>query len=391
MQRTDWSQLSCSTLCAAVENTDATARRVIIAGGGTGGHLFPGIAIAREFMARCPENRVLFVSTANEFERSVLADAGFELKKITVKGIKGKGLVSKCRSMVLIPVGVVQSLSILVAFKPDLVVGVGSYAAGPVALAARLLGIHVVLHEQNILPGITNRTLARFARRIYVSFEQTAGRFDVSKVRFTGNPVRREILNLMSEEENAGERTSGEPLTLLIAGGSQGAHSINTTMLAALPLLKDRKQLTIIHQTGAADEATVREAYRSEGLNASVQAFFDNMDQQYRQADLVICRAGATTVAELTVAGKAVIFVPFPFAADNHQSLNARTLESAGAAEVIEQKDLTADILANRINFYAANRQKLAGMSRRARAFGKPEAARVIVDDIYGLLAQQSN
>jgi UDP-N-acetylglucosamine--N-acetylmuramyl-(pentapeptide) pyrophosphoryl-undecaprenol N-acetylglucosamine transferase len=391
MQRADWFQLSCCSLCAAAGKNDATARRVIIAGGGTGGHLFPGIAIAREFMARCPENRVLFVSTANEFERSVLADAGFELKKITVKGIKGKGLVNKCQSLVLIPVGVAQSVSILVAFKPDLVVGVGSYAAGPVALAARLLGIPVVLHEQNILPGITNRTLVRFARRIYVSFEQTAGRFDANKVQFTGNPVRKEILNLMSEEENAGGRTSEGPLTLLIAGGSQGAHVINTTMLAALPLLRDQKQLTIIHQTGAADESMVREAYRSEGLNASVQAFFDNMDRQYRQADLVICRAGATTVAELTVAGKAVILIPFPFAADNHQSLNARALESAGAAEVIEQKDLTADVLANRINYYAANRQELEEMGRRAHAFGKPEAARVIVDDIYGLLVQPNN
>ena len=391
MQRADWFRLNCCTLCTAVENADATARRVIIAGGGTGGHLFPGIAIAREFLARCPQNRVLFVSTANEFERSVLADAGFELKKITVKGIKGKGLVSKGQSLALIPVGIVQSLSILAAFKPDLVVGVGSYAAGPVALAARLLGIHVVLHEQNILPGITNRTLARFARRIYVSFEQTAGRFDANKVRFTGNPVRREILNLMGEKENAETRTSGRPLTLLVAGGSQGAHSINTTMLAALPLLKDRKQLTIIHQTGTVDEAMVKEAYRSEGLNATVQAFFDNMDRQYRQADLVICRAGATTVAELTVAGKAVIFVPFPFAADNHQSLNARALASAGAAEVVEQKDLTADGLAERINYYAANRRQLEEMGLRARAFGKPEAARVIVDDIYGLLAQRSN
>ncbi|KPJ77385.1 MAG: hypothetical protein AMJ54_08225 [Deltaproteobacteria bacterium SG8_13] len=368
-----------------------TARRVVIAGGGTGGHLFPGIAIAREFLDRCPDNRVLFVSTANDFERSVLAGAGFELKKITVSGIKGKGLINKCKSLALVPVGVAQSLAILAAFKPHLIVGVGSYAAGPVALAARLLGIQVVLHEQNILPGITNRALVRFARRIYVSFEQTAARFDARKVRFTGNPVRKEILSLIPDTDNADPQPGGEPFTLLIAGGSQGAHFINITMLAALPLLKEKQLLTIIHQTGAADELPVKEAYRSVGLKASVRAFFDDMDRQYRRADLVVCRAGATTVAELTVAGKAVIFVPFPFAADNHQSLNARALASAGAAEVIEQKDLTAGRLADRINYYAANRQGLNEMARRSRAFGKPEAARVIVDDMYELLTEQNH
>jgi len=375
-------------LCAAAQETGTTAWRVVVAGGGTGGHLFPGIAIAREFSTRCPGNRVLFVSTANDFERSVLAGIGYPLKKISVEGIKGKGLIKKCKSLALIPVGVAQSLAILMAFQPRLVVGVGSYAAGPVVLAARLLGIKVVLHEQNVLPGITNRALARFAQRIYVSFEQTAGRFDADKVRFTGNPVRKEILQLMRAADNAEPRRDDRKWTLLIAGGSQGAHAINMTMLAALPLLKAKEHLTVIHQTGASDEQRVKEAYRSEGLSATVQAFFEDMDRQYRQADLVICRAGATTVAELTVAGKAVIFVPFPFAADNHQSLNARALESAGAAEVIEQKELTAEGLAQRINYYAFNRQDLTVMAQRARAFGKPEAARVIVDDMVELMAK---
>jgi UDP-N-acetylglucosamine--N-acetylmuramyl-(pentapeptide) pyrophosphoryl-undecaprenol N-acetylglucosamine transferase len=227
--------------------------------------------------------------------------------------------------------------------------------------------------------------LAGFARRIYVSFEQTAGRFDARKVRFTGNPVRKEMLSLNRKTGNA-QPPAGGKMTLLIAGGSQGAHFINITMLAALPLLKQKQHLTFIHQTGTADEPRVKEAYRTENLHATVQAFFDDMDQQYRQSDLVVCRAGATTVAELTVAGKAVIFVPFPFAADNHQSLNARALASAGAAEVIEQSDLTAEKLADRINYYADNRQQLYEMARRARAFGKPEAARVIVDDMMELI-----
>ena len=377
--RTLWTHC---TLCAAIHDLDTTARRIVIAGGGTGGHLFPGIAIAREFSARNPGHRVLFVSTANDLERSVLSSAGYPLKKIFVKGIKGKGLISKCKSLALVPVGIVQSLAILAAFRPHMVVGVGSYAAGPVVLAARLLAIRVVLHEQNILPGITNRVLAGFARRIYVSFEQSAERFDRRKVRFTGNPVRREILQLMQEVEPHETEAADRQMTLLIAGGSQGARFINDTMLAALPLLENKALLNIIHQTGAADEKRVKEAYRLSGLNAVVQAFFDDMDRQYRQADLVVCRAGATTVAELTVAGKAVLFVPFPFAADNHQSLNARALETAGAAEVIEQKELSAERLAQRINHYASNRSELEKMGRRARAFGKPEAARVIVDDM---------
>lgn len=391
MQRANWSQLNCCALCAAVEQTGTGARRVVIAGGGTGGHLFPGIAIAREFSARSPENHVLFVSTANDFERSVLAGAGYPLRRILVEGIKGKGLLKKCKSLALIPVGVAQSLAILIDFKPHLVLGVGSYAAGPVVMAARLLGIKVVLHEQNILPGITNRALVRFARRIYVSFEQTAGRFDERKALFTGNPVRKEILHLMSEAGKDEPQHNRRQLTLLIAGGSQGAHFINITMLEALPLLIDKEHLRIIHQTGAADESQVKEAYRAKGLNALVQAFFNDMDRQYRHADLVVCRAGATTVAELTVAGKAVIFVPFPFAADNHQSLNARALESAGAAELIEQKDLTAARLAERINYYVSNRADLKEMAQRARAFGKPEAARVIVDDMIELMAMRKN
>ena len=380
-------QLGSGLLCASAVKTGRSAGHIVIAGGGTGGHLFPGIAIAREFASRSPDNRVLFVSTANDFERSVLAAAGFALKKISVRGIKGKGLVKTCTSLALIPVGVAQSLAILMSFKPHLVVGVGSYAAGPVVLAARLLGIPVVLHEQNILPGITNRALARFARRIYISFEQTGGRFDPRKVRITGNPVRKEILELMHEEEQTSLHPKDRPLTVLIAGGSQGAHVINITMVAALPLLQHKQQLAIIHQTGAADETAAKEAYRSEGINASVKAFFDDMDQQYRRADLVVCRAGATTVAELTVAGKAVIFIPFPFAADDHQRLNARAMEDAGAAEVIEQKDLTAERLAERINYFAANRDELKAMAQRARMFGKPEAARDIVDDMVALMA----
>jgi UDP-N-acetylglucosamine--N-acetylmuramyl-(pentapeptide) pyrophosphoryl-undecaprenol N-acetylglucosamine transferase len=290
--------------------------------------------------------------------------------------------------LLLIPIAVMQAVWILMTFKPALVVGVGSYAAGPVVLAAWLMRKRIVLHEQNILPGITNRVLARFANRIYVSFENTAGNFESRKVRITGNPVRHEIIDQSEASRADGyDHTADQrPLNVLITGGSQGAHSINMTMIGALGHLKAKELLDIVHQTGADDEAAVKKAYQDHGLRGTVRAFFDDMDQRYQKADLIICRAGATTVAEVTAIGKGVIFVPFPFAADNHQVLNARALQAAGAAEMIEQKDLTPEILADRINRYQTDRRALTQMARKAATFGKPQAARVIVDDMYGLM-----
>jgi len=248
-----------------------------------------------------------------------------------------------------------------------------------------MTGIPVVLHEQNILPGITNRALARFARRIYVSFENTAGRFDTAKVRLTGNPVRPEIMQPPAAEdrENNGRPEQVPVLNILVAGGSQGAHAINMAIVAALRLIRQKERLKVVHQTGAADEDHVRAAYAAQGVNAVVAAFFDDMDSRYRQADLIICRAGATTVAEITAVGKAALFIPFPFAADDHQRLNAEALAAQGAAEMIEEKHLTAADLAERIDRFANDRTALDRMAYQARKHGRPEAARLIVDDCY--------
>ncbi len=381
-----------NALCA-VESSPGTARRIVIAGGGTGGHLFPGIAVARECLRRNPDNRVLFISTGNPFERSALEKAGFELQPIKVAGIKGRGLWKQVKSLALIPSATCRAMSILASFKPDLVVGVGSYAAGPVVLAAWIKRIKIVLLEQNILPGITNRSLGRFAGRIYLSFEDTAGVFNPDKVRITGNPVRREILvqSTAAGTEQAPKDTGRQRLNILIVGGSQGAHPINEAVADTLQHLTTKDRISIVHQTGPADETRVAEAYAVQGITATVRSFFDDMDQRYRQADLVICRAGATTVAEVTAIGKGLIFIPFPQAADNHQVLNARALEAEGAAEVIEQKDLTPELLANRIDWYAENRAALDRMARNAKRFGKPNAAREIVDDMYDLLDAKDN
>ncbi len=380
-----------SGLFCATPVVSSTAGRLLIAGGGTGGHLFPGIAIAREFMARNAQNAVLFVSTGNPFERKTLSRAGFPLETVSVAGIKGRGIWQKLKSLALIPLGIVQSGWIIKSFKPDLVLGVGSYAAGPVVLSAWMAGIPVVLHEQNILPGITNRALARFARRIYVSFDNTASRFDTAKVRLTGNPVRREILSPAAAEdrEDDGRPDRVPVLSILIVGGSQGAHAINMAVVAALPLIRQKERLRVVHQTGAADEDHVRAAYAAQGVNAVVGAFFDDMDRRYRQADLIICRAGATTVAEITAVGKAALFIPFPFAADDHQRLNAEALAAQGAAEMIEEKHLAAADLAQRIDRFANDRTALDRMADQARKLGRPEAARLIVDDCYKLLEKR--
>jgi len=364
------------------------AIRIIIAGGGTGGHLFPAIAIAQEFMAKDPENKVIFVSTGNPFELSVLDKAGFILEKITAEGIKGRGLLRQLRSMWKIPVGIFESMRIIKNFKPDLVMGVGSYAAGPVAVGAWFMRKKLILHEQNILPGITNRILSRFADRIYVSFKNTKANFNPGKVLYTGNPLRKEFMQKAKENKDNNTALSAKDytFTVLILGGSQGAHSINEAVIKAIEHFKGKHNFYFIHQTGKQDEAAVKKAYKDQGISCMVKSFFDDIPKQYQRANLIICRSGATTVAELAAVGKGVIFIPFPFAADNHQVLNARTFTETGAAEMILQKNLTDQMLAERIEYYASNKEALEVMATKAKSLGKPDAAKIIVEDCYSLL-----
>jgi len=359
-----------------------THLRLAITGGGTGGHLFPGIAIAREWLGRHPENRVLFVGTDRKFEKEILSENGFTHTAITAAGIKGLGLFKKIWALVCIPKGIAQAMGILGRFKPHVVLGVGGYSSGPVALAAWLRWIPVVLHEQNLLPGITNRLLARIARRIYLSFEQTRLPGGPQRMLITGNPVRAEFLATLDRQHRA-----EAAFTVLIAGGSQGAHGINTAVCAALESLTDPEGLLFIHQTGTADQDTVAQAYAKTAIRSEVKPFFFDMAARYHRADLIICRAGATTVAEITAMGKAVLFVPFPHAADNHQVLNARTLADNGAALMVEEKELSGVVLAKWINHFRVNPGELARMANLAASRGKPQAAATIVDDIYHLLA----
>lgn len=354
---------------------------VAIAGGGTGGHLFPGIAVAEAFRMKDPHNKILFVGVGNPFEKAALERAGYPQRSVAVEGIKGRGLWDKARAALKIPVALFQAAGILGEMRADLVVGVGGYAAGPVAIAAWFKRIPVVICEQNTLPGITNRLLFPVARRIYLSFEATRGRIDPEKRRVSGNPVRQSILE--SEDVEVQEKRG---FTIFVIGGSQGAHAINMAFVAALPHLKKKERIRIVHQTGAADRDRVARAYADAGIDAEVKAFFHDMASRYRRADLVVCRAGATTVAELTALGKTALFVPYPYAADNHQEFNARALVDAGAAQMVVERDLSGAELAGRLDRLVENPAMLADMAARSKMLGRPEAAKFIADDCYNLL-----
>jgi UDP-N-acetylglucosamine--N-acetylmuramyl-(pentapeptide) pyrophosphoryl-undecaprenol N-acetylglucosamine transferase len=360
--------------------------RLVVGGGGTGGHLFPGIAVAQAFKARRPGNQVLFVNAGRPLEVDVLSRLGWSQRSIAIEGIKGRGRWQQFKAASKIPGAIWRAGCILRQFRPDLVLGVGGYSAGPVVTAATLLGIPSVLHEQNRMPGITNRILGRLVDRIYLTFDKSREYFNPDKVRVTGNPVRDEILALASAPAGKVDGADGRAFTVLVVGGSQGAQPINLAVAEALPFLKDVRDVRFVHQTGERYVEDMRQAYTGAGIEARVEAFFDDMASLYNQADMIICRAGATTVAEISVAGKAAVFIPFPFAADDHQTQNALALANIGAAEMIRQEEVNGAGLAKLIRGYRENPVLLTEMAAKARALGRPDAARVIVDDMYRLM-----
>ena len=353
--------------------------RIVIAGGGTGGHLFPGIAIAEAFKRRASENQVLFITTGRPIETRVLSRTEYKTARIPAAGIKGKGIFEKLKALAKLPAGILASVAILIRFRPDVVIGMGAYSAAPVLIAAWLMGIFRVIHEQNRIPGMTNRFLARYAHRIYVSFPDTEVGGYPDKIRFTGNPIRLEIAGQAGG--SAPEATTGV-FTILILGGSQGAHAINSAVINALEYLDESSKYRFIHQTGTADVETVSYGYEKAGIEARVESFFDDMAACYKSADLTICRAGATSVAEVATAGLAAIFIPYPYAADNHQYFNAKSLVDAGAAEMMDQAALDGPTLAERINYYATNTSARRHLQSKILAFARPGAADEVAEDI---------
>lgn len=358
--------------------------KLIIAGGGTGGHLFPGIAVAEEFLSRDSANEVLFVGTERGIEARAVPAAGYRLETISAAGIRGKGGLSQIKGALMMLYGYAQSRRILKAFRPDLVLGVGGYASLPMVLASRGMQIPRFIHEQNAIPGMTNKVLARFADRVFVTLEESAKFFPKEKTLLTGNPLRRQILEQAAssagEEPRAGRQ---ERFRLLVFGGSQGAHAINMAMLEALPFLERiSDRLEIRHQTGARDAEEVAEAYQSHGFAGAATAFIDDMATAYQRADLVICRAGATTIAEVTATGKACIFIPFPHAVDDHQRRNAEALLKKQACFMLPERELSGEKLAGMLMELMNDPDTIRRTGRLAFSLARLDAARIIVDEM---------
>lgn len=359
--------------------------KMVIAGGGTGGHLFPGIAVAEEVTTRHPENRVLFVGTRRGLEARVVPAAGFALETVEVSGLKGMGPWKTLRALFQLPLAFLRSWQILRRFRPDVVLGVGGYSSGPVVLAAWLQGTATAVQEQNAVPGATNRILGKLVRAVFIAFEEARSAFPPQRTYLVGNPVRRKLMdNYLRSRPVASDGN----FRLLIVGGSQGARGLNTRVLESLPHLGAlRDRLVVRHQTGAADLQRVHAGYQGAGVQAEVVEFIDDVSAAYAQASLVLCRAGATTLAELTICKKASILVPFPAATDDHQAVNARALVKAGAAKMFREAELTGEGLAAELRSLAADPEALRRMERAAGDLGRPEAARELVDVCAELLA----
>ena len=389
--------------------------RVIIAGGGTGGHLYPGIALAEEITARAG-GEVLFVGTARGLESRLVPAAGFALELLEVSGLKRKGARALARGLLRLPRAYLASRAILRRFRPDLVIGVGGYASGPIVLAAALSGYPTAIQEQNSRPGITNRVLGRFVRRVFIAFEESRGYFDGKKTALSGNPVRRRFLRerpgagVADAEVAAAARVSAPP-TLLVVGGSQGARAVNDLVSDMVPILAARARLPgmvvrtplrIVHQTGPTDLERIRARYQASGMapaevgagvgvgvgvDLDVRAYIDDMPGELGKATLVIGRAGALTLAELAIVGCPAILIPLPTAADDHQTLNARELQQAGAAVLVPQAGATAQGLADLVTTLLADTARRAAMAAAMAALGRPDAARVIVDELETLVS----
>jgi UDP-N-acetylglucosamine--N-acetylmuramyl-(pentapeptide) pyrophosphoryl-undecaprenol N-acetylglucosamine transferase len=352
----------------------------VIAGGGTGGHLYPGIAIARELMARRPDATVTFAGTARGLEVKVVPREGFQLDLLRSAGLKGRSRMAMARGIALLPMSALDAWRILSRRRPDLVIGVGGYSSGPVVLLAALRGMPTLLAEQNAVPGLTNRLLARFVGAAAVSFDSTVSFFG-RRGFVAGNPVRPEFFAAAGTPPAAPSPDDGRRRTrVLIFGGSQGAHAINVAMVEAAPRLAAAGGVDVTHQTGERDVELVRRGYRDAGLAARVEPFLYAMDREMKEADVIVSRAGATTIAELTAAGRAAILIPLPTAADDHQKKNAEVLARKGAAELIEQKELTGAVLAERVLALATDTDRRQRIATAARLFARPGAARAIVD-----------
>ena len=354
---------------------------IIIAGGKTGGHLFPGIAIAKALERIGHNVSVLFVGTNAPFEIQTLKKYGYAHKAIFSKPIKRGNIFTKAFSISIILVSLIQSMIIMKSFKPDFVLGVGGFSSFAVVLAAWILKIPTAIQEQNAFPGLTNRLLSRFVQTIFTSFKETKGFARNPKVKYVGNPVRK---TSSTESGDSLELNNFNPdkFTILVTGGSQGASSINTAFMDALTLMNNTDRFNIIHQTGINDESIIQEKYKTMEINATAKAFFHNMPQLQDIADLVITRAGAGTISELCIKGLPAILIPFPYAADDHQTFNAMALKEKRAAVMIKDNELTGQTLKKTMEDLIENKERLNRMAERLNHLAMPDADEKIATSI---------
>ena len=360
-----------------------TAFRLLISGGGTGGHLFPAIAAAQELRRRLPDSEVLFLGTGRKIDALGLASQDFARAAIESFAFKGMGFADKWKAVSAVPRSIYQAMAHIHRFRPNVVLGVGGYVTGPVLSAARLSGIPTIIHEQNSVPGMANRLLGRLVTRVCLSLPGSENYFPAKKCIITGNPVRQAIID--SAEKKRHEAVAGIPParpTLLVLGGSQGAHALNQLVADAFcqAAKEELAAIRLIHQTGADDEAVVKKRYAEAGVEAEVAAFFTDMASVYSQADCCLSRAGATTLAELAIVGLPVILVPYPYAADNHQERNGNYYVQGGGAWMFRQGELTSKALAGHILSLSRDAARLWAMGKAMRGLARPQAAEAIVD-----------
>jgi UDP-N-acetylglucosamine--N-acetylmuramyl-(pentapeptide) pyrophosphoryl-undecaprenol N-acetylglucosamine transferase len=361
--------------------SSVTGKCLLIAGGGTGGHVFPALAVAQEWLQREPQGvrSVVIVGTERGMESKLVPQAGLPLETIRVAGLKGMGGAKLLKNAALLPAGLWDSEKIMQRHKFSAAFGVGGYAAGPMILVARLHGLPSVIFEPNVEPGFTNRVLAGISTRVACGFEATAKRFG-AKAATTGIPVRQEFFSAPRHEHR-------EPFRILITGGSRGALPINRAVIDSLDLLLPRKnQLFIVHQTGERDYNAVRVAYARREFRAEVVPFIENMAERFAQADLIVCRSGAITVAEVAAAGRAAIFIPFGAATDAHQTRNAEAMQQAGAARLLPQTELSPQRLTQEIFSLLDQPARITQMEDAARTLARPNAVADIVNLIESLV-----
>ncbi|MCP5467948.1 MAG: undecaprenyldiphospho-muramoylpentapeptide beta-N-acetylglucosaminyltransferase [Deltaproteobacteria bacterium] len=346
--------------------------KIIFAGGGTGGHLYSGIAIADVIRKKYPQAEILFVGTALGLENKIVPQEGYSLELIAASPLKGSGIALRLRSLMRLPKAYFQAKKILKKFRPDLVMGIGGYASGPTVLAAHFQKIFTAIIEQNAYPGFTNRKLGRFVDCVFIAFEKARTFFDAKKVLLLGNPVRHmEIVHAEKAQDK---------FTIFIMGGSQGAHALNQALIDALPFLKNFSQsLHFIHQTGEKDFELVQKEYQDQGFSAEVFPFNPKIAECYAKANFAICRSGAGTVTELQLNALPAILVPYPFAADDHQYFNAKEMLDKGAAKLIRNEELNGEIVAKNIEYFLNNRDQLAEMSELAKSLAHPHAAEEVL------------